>query len=191
MMKRIFITIAVSLASLSLNVIAHDNKDKKPESKASAAAAMDHHANRKAHSHAASKMDHGDVSGKDRHASAFGKPGAAAKVTRTVNVDMSDEMRFRPSQIAVKRGQTVRFVVKNSGKLKHEMVLGSVKKLNEHAEMMRKMPEMEHAEENMVSVDPRKTGELIWEFTEAGKLDFACLQPGHFEAGMKGKIAVK
>ena len=79
----------------------------------------------------------------------------------------------------------------NSGKLKHEMVLGSVKELKEHAEMMRKMPEMEHADENMVSVEPGKSGELIWQFTKAGKFDFACLQPGHFEAGMKGKVAVK
>lgn len=127
----------------------------------------------------------------DGHASSLGRPGKAEKVTRTVHVDMVDAMRFRPSDISVARGETVHFVVKNSGKLKHEMVLGSMKDLKAHARLMRKMPGMEHADENMVSVEPGKTGDLIWEFTKAGKFDFACLQPGHFEAGMKGKVAVK
>lgn len=121
----------------------------------------------------------------------FGKPGNINKVTRTMTVDMNDNMRFNPEKITVKKGETIKFVVKNSGKIKHEMVLGSIDKIKEHAAMMKKMPTMEHAEENMVTVDPGKTGEIVWQFTKAGKLDFACLQPGHFEAGMKGKIAVK
>lgn len=121
----------------------------------------------------------------------FGKPGNINKVTRTMTVDMNDNMRFSPEKITVKKGETIKFVVKNSGKIKHEMVLGSINKIKEHAAMMKKMPTMEHAEENMVTVDPGKTGEIVWQFTKAGKLDFACLQPGHFEAGMKGKIAVK
>jgi uncharacterized cupredoxin-like copper-binding protein len=100
-------------------------------------------------------------------------------------------MRFNPSSIKVKRGETVRFVLTNSGKLKHEMVLGSMSDLKKHADMMRKNPEMEHAEENMVSVESGKSGELIWKFSSSGNVDFACLQPGHFEAGMKGKVAVK
>ena len=136
--------------------------------------------------------DHHDKAGKSGdHAGSFGMPGDAAKVTRTVNVGMDDGMRFTPSSIAVKRGETIRFVVKNNGKLKHEMVLGSIKELKEHATLMLKFPEMEHAEPNQVSVEPGKTGEMIWKFTKAGKFDFACLQPGHFEAGMVGKISVK
>lgn len=126
----------------------------------------------------------------DEHASAIGKPGNATKVTRTVAVDMTDNMRFTPARIAVKKDETIKFVVKNSGRIKHEMVLGSIKELKEHAAMMKKMPGMEHADENMVVVDPGKTGEIVWQFTKAGNFDFACLQPGHFEAGMKGKIAV-
>jgi len=50
---------------------------------------------------------------------------------------------------------------------------------------------MEHTDPNRLSVDPGKTGTLVWQFTRAGTFDFACLQPGHFEAGMRGKIAVK
>jgi len=121
---------------------------------------------------------------------AVGKPGVPAKVTRTVNIDMKDDMRFHSSVFTVKQGETIRFVAKNSGKVKHEMVLGTQKDLMDHAEEMKKNPEMEHAEPNMVTVDPGKTGEIIWQFTKAGKVDFACLQPGHFDAGMKGLVNV-
>ncbi|NMM19822.1 MAG: cupredoxin family protein [Rhodoferax sp.] len=121
---------------------------------------------------------------------AIGKPGVASKVTRTVNVDMKDDMRFHSSNFDVKQGETVRFVAKNSGQVKHEMVLGTETELKEHYEVMKKNPEMEHADDNMVTVAPGKTGEIIWQFTKAGKVDFACLQPGHYDAGMKGLIKV-
>jgi uncharacterized cupredoxin-like copper-binding protein len=121
---------------------------------------------------------------------AIGKPGAAAKVTRTVSVDMTDNMRFSATKIKAKQGETIRFVVKNLGKVKHEMVLGTAKELKEHYEVMKKNPEMEHADANMVTVAPGETGEIIWQFTKAGKVDFACLQPGHYDAGMKGLVNV-
>lgn len=120
----------------------------------------------------------------------IGKPGIAAKATRTVNVDMTDGMRFIPAIIEVKQNETVRFVVTNSGKLKHELVLGTEKELKKHYEEMKKNPEMEHADPNMVTLAPGKTGEVIWQFTKAGKVDFACLQPGHYDAGMKGAVNV-
>lgn len=121
---------------------------------------------------------------------AIGQPGLASKVTRTINIDMKDDMRFHTSNIDVKQGETVRFVVKNSGKLKHEMVLGTAKDLKDHYEVMKKNPEMEHADANMVTVAPNKSGEIIWNFTSSGKVDFACLQPGHYDAGMKGVVHV-
>ena len=127
----------------------------------------------------------------EHHDAAYGKPGEPAKVSRTIEIDMSDAMRFTPATVTARKGETIRFLVKNSGKVKHEMVLGSIKELKEHAALMLKFPEMEHAEPNQSSVDPGKTGELIWQFTKAGTFNFACLQPGHFEAGMRGKIAVK
>jgi len=126
--------------------------------------------------------DHGD--------NAIGKPGVASKVTRTVNVDMTDDMRFHSSLIDAKQGETIRFVAKNSGKVKHEMVLGTAKDLKDHYEVMKKNPEMEHADANMVTVAPGKSGEIIWQFTKAGKVDFGCLQPGHYDAGMKGLVNV-
>ena len=123
-------------------------------------------------------------------ADAIGVPGKAGKISRTVQVDMTDTMRFNPASVAVKRGETIRFVVKNSGQLKHEFVLGTEKELKDHYEVMKKFPEMEHADPNMVTVAPGKTGEVIWQFTKSGTVDFACLQPGHYDAGMKGAVKV-
>ena len=132
----------------------------------------------------------GSHAGHSHDEEAIGKPGVAANVTRTIKVDMSDAMRFKASNIAVKQGETIRFAVSNSGKLKHEMVLGSQKELKEHSEVMKKNPEMEHADANMVTLAPGKTGEIVWQFTRAGKVNFACLQPGHYDAGMKGVVTV-
>jgi len=127
--------------------------------------------------------------GNEDHA-AIGVAGQAAQVTRTVDVDMSDAMRFTPSSVTVTQGETVRFTVKNSGRLKHEFVLGTAHELREHNELMKKFPEMEHVEPNMVTVQPGHSGEVIWRFTKAGKVNFACLQPGHYDAGMKGAVTV-
>jgi len=125
------------------------------------------------------------------HAQAVGKPGDPRKVSRTIVVLMSDDMKFTPAKVNVRRGETIKFVVRNAGEIKHELVLGSMAELTEHAEMMRKMPGMEHADANMVALEPGKSGALVWQFTKAGTAAFACLQPGHFEAGMMGAVSVK
>ena len=129
---------------------------------------------------------HGDGHG----ASAIGEPGQPASVTRTIEVDMTDNMRFSTPAIAVNQGETIRFVARNAGQIQHEMVLGTPQELKEHYAMMLKMPGMAHADANMVSVAPGKTGEVVWHFTRSGTVDFACLQPGHYDAGMKGLITV-
>lgn len=128
--------------------------------------------------------------GGGHHESSIGKPGVAAKVNRTVAVDMADTMRYTPSEIRVKRGETIRFVVTNSGKVPHEMSLGTEKELLEHLEVMKKFPDMEHDEPSKLTLAPGKKGEIIWQFTKAGAVNFACLMPSHFEAGMKGKVHV-
>ena len=133
----------------------------------------------------------GDHAGSDGHAQAVGKPGNPKKVARTIDVVMTDDMKFTPATIDVKRGETVRFVVRNAGQMKHEMVIGTMAELKAHAEMMRKMPGMEHDEPNQVALAPGVSGNLVWQFTKSGVIDFACLQPGHFEAGMKGEVSVK
>jgi len=122
---------------------------------------------------------------------AYGRPGDPKKVTRTVQVGMADTMRFSPAELTVKRGETVRFVLRNTGKVEHEMVLGTLQELKDHLEMMKKHPQMEHDEPNAAHVDPGKRGALVWQFTKAGEFYYGCLEPGHFEAGMIGKVTVK
>jgi uncharacterized cupredoxin-like copper-binding protein len=99
-------------------------------------------------------------------------------------------MRYTPSSIQVKQGETVRFVVKNQGKVKHELSLGTQKELLEHLEQMKKFPDMEHDEPGKVTLSPGQQGEIVWQFTKTGTVNFACLMPGHYEAGMKGAIKV-
>jgi uncharacterized cupredoxin-like copper-binding protein len=122
---------------------------------------------------------------------AFGQEGDPKKVSRIIKVDMTDNMRFAPADLTVKAGQTVKFVGHTSGQVLHEMVLGTKEAIAEHASLMKKFPEMEHADANMAHVKPSKEGEIVWQFTKVGEFEFACLQPGHFEAGMVGKVAVK
>lgn len=122
---------------------------------------------------------------------AFGREGDPKKVTRTLQVDMSDRMRFTPANMTAKQGETVKFVIRNSGKVMHEFVLGTMKELKEHAEVMKKHPGMEHDEPYMAHVAPGKTGTIVWQFTRGGNFHFGCLIPGHFEAGMIGNVAVQ
>lgn len=120
----------------------------------------------------------------------FGRAADPKKAKRTIKVEMSDGLRFSPAEITVKRGEVVRFIAVNEGKLMHEMVLGTMDDLQKHAELMRKFPEMEHDEPHMAHVAPGKSGEMGWQFTKAGAFYYGCLVPGHFEAGMIGKIIV-
>lgn len=120
----------------------------------------------------------------------WGIAGEATKATRTINVTMTDAMRFTPDKIDVKVGEIVKFVIKNDGKMMHEFVLGTKKTLDEHAAMMLKFPEMEHDEPYMAHVAPGKTGAIVWTFNRAGHFDFACLIAGHYQAGMVGTIHV-
>lgn len=121
---------------------------------------------------------------------AFGRAGDPKKATRTVRIVGTDDMRYTPAEIQVQRGETVKFVVRNGGKLLHETVLGTMAELEEHYELMKKFPDMEHDEPHMVHLKPGETGEMVWQFTKAGEFYFGCLMPGHFDAGMVGRIKV-
>lgn len=121
----------------------------------------------------------------------FGRPGDPAKAGRTIQVGMDDGMHFTPGDLVVKRGESVRFLVRNEGKIMHEMVIGTMKELKEHVELMKKFPGMEHDEAYMAHVAPGKREEIVWQFTKAGEFHYACLIPGHLEAGMIAKITVK
>ena len=120
----------------------------------------------------------------------FGRQGDPKKATRTLTVDMTDNMRFTPDSIEVRQGETIRFVHTNNGAVMHEFVLGTKAELDEHAALMKKFPGMEHDEPYMAHVAPGASAELVWRFNRPGRFDFACLIAGHYQAGMVGRITV-
>jgi uncharacterized cupredoxin-like copper-binding protein len=121
---------------------------------------------------------------------AWGIAGDAKNVRRTIEITMLDAMRFTPEAIDVRRGETIRLGMKNSGQLLHELVIGTREELDRHAALMAKFPSMEHDEAYMAHVAPGETGEIVWTFNRAGTFHFACLIPGHYESGMVGRIKV-
>ena len=120
----------------------------------------------------------------------WGIAGNAGQAKRSIDVGMSDNMRFTPDRIAVKLGETLRFVVRNNGKQMHEFVIGTQAENAKHAELMLKFPNMEHDEPYMAHVPPGKTGQIVWTFNRAGQFEFACLIAGHYQAGMVGTVYV-
>ena len=121
----------------------------------------------------------------------WGIAGDPRQVGRTIDISMSDAMRFSPDRIEVRQGETVRLRIRNTGRMLHELVIGTPAELREHAALMLKFPNMEHDEPYMAHVSQGKTGEMLWHFNRAGEFDFACLIAGHFQAGMVGKISVR
>ena len=136
------------------------------------------------------KVDSKKATGVRKEQKEWGIDGDARSVNSTVEIRKSDTMRFTPNRIEVKQGETKRFVHKNDGKIVHEFVIGTKKELEEHAALMQKFPNMEHDEPYMAHVAPGKAGEVIWMFNRAGDFEFACLIPGHYQAGMVGKVKV-
>jgi uncharacterized cupredoxin-like copper-binding protein len=133
------------------------------------------------------------ASGHEKHAHesyAAGEPGDPKKPSRTIEVEMS-EMEYKPSRIEVKRGEQIRFVLKNAGELAHEFILASTADNLKHAELMKKFPEMEHDDPNSKTLQPKGNSEILWRFTKRGTFEYGCLIPGHREAGMTGIIVVK
>jgi uncharacterized cupredoxin-like copper-binding protein len=120
-----------------------------------------------------------------------GEPGRPDVPARVVRIEMAEPMRFLPDSIRVRRGETIRFVFSNSDYREHEFVIGEMGALQAHAAMMREHPGMQHKEVNAVTVSPWNEAELIWHFGQAGRVDFACLIAGHFEAGMRGAVIVE
>lgn len=123
-----------------------------------------------------------------------GEPGDPKKPARVIKVKMREEgkkMFFEPARIEVRRGEQIRFMLQNDGIESHEFVLATVAENRKHGELMKKYPDMEHDDPNAKRVLEYMDGELLWKFTKRGEFEFACLIPGHYEAGMHGKIIVK
>lgn len=132
------------------------------------------------------------IAASHEHHSTFsaGEPGNPRKPARTIEIAMS-EMAFEPYRIEVKRGEQIRFVLRNVGTEDHEFLLATTKENLKHAELMKKYPRMEHDEPNGVRVAPKKTAEILWKFTKAGTFEYSCLIPDHREYGMTGRVIVK
>jgi uncharacterized cupredoxin-like copper-binding protein len=123
-----------------------------------------------------------------------GEPGNPKKPARIVMITMRDEpgkMMFIPNKVEVKKGEQIRFMLRNSGALEHEFVLASAEENAKHAEQMKKNPDMEHDDPNGKRLKPNGTAEIVWKFTKTGEFQFGCLIPGHPEAGMVGTVVVK
>jgi uncharacterized cupredoxin-like copper-binding protein len=123
-----------------------------------------------------------------------GEPGDPGRPAREVDIVMSDGaggMRFAPDRVEVRRGVQVRFVISNSGSLTHEFFLGTPGENREHAAMMARMPDMKHDDPNARTVAPGRSSSILWRFSDTGEYEFACLIPGHYQAGMHGVVIVK
>jgi uncharacterized cupredoxin-like copper-binding protein len=154
---------------------------------------------------------HGSMSSGGRGgASAIGEPGKDADVTRTIEITIADN-NYTPESISVKKGETIRFKIKNTGEVVHEFNIGTAKMHAHHQKEMAMMVEhgvleidkinhdkmkmdmgggktMEHNDPNSVLLEPKKSAEIIWKFSSDANLEFACNVPGHYESGMMGMI---
>ncbi len=142
----------------------------------------------KAHEHAKHRLA--------AHAEMFaaGEPADPKKDFRVVELAMTEgsgTMAFAPNTVEVKAGEQIKFVIKNTGALDHEFKLDSSEQIAKHKIAMEKNPEMIHDDPNGIRLEPSKSGEVFWKFSNAGTFEFACLIPGHYEAGMHGKVVVK
>ena len=126
----------------------------------------------------------------DKQTYSAGEPGNPKKPSRTIEVEMS-EMEYNPYRIEVKRGEQIRFVIRNVGKEDHEFLLATTEENLKHAEAMKKHPHMEHDEPNAVRLAPQKSAEILWRFTKSGTFEYSCLIPDHRDYGMIGRVIVK
>lgn len=119
-----------------------------------------------------------------------GEPGDPKKPAREIVVSMT-EMDYSPAVIEVKRGEQIRFVIRNAGTEAHEFLLATTAENLKHGEAMKKNPDMEHDEPNGLRLAAKKSGEILWKFSKAGTFEYSCLIPMHREMGMTGKVIVK
>ena len=146
--------------------------------------------------HSGHKMKKGDSEGHHGEGmghseSMVGKPGSEDKVTKVIKVEATDQMRFIYEPFEAKAGETVKFVVTNTGKIMHEFAVGTKAEHKEHGKAMMANPNMRHGSSGgMVSVDPGKTEVLIWEFGKSMSAQLACNVPGHYQAGMHSDIKI-
>ena len=124
----------------------------------------------------------------------YGEPGDKTKPSRTIVVQMNEagtKMIFIPDVLTIRKGEQIKFVLRNVGAIEHEFVLGTKEEIEAHAEQMKKNPDMEHDDPNMKRLAPKQNNEVVWRFTKKGTFEFGCLIPGHRESGMIGTVVVR
>ena len=142
----------------------------------------------------------------------IGEKGEFTEVDRVIEIKMYDNY-FEPTEIKIKKGETIKFLVQNFGSLVHEFNIATKKMhLNHQLEMeamveneillgdkidYEKMKEvaktdhsMAHSHSNSILLEPYKSGEIIWKFNTEINLEAACNVPGHYESGMITKINI-
>ena len=133
--------------------------------------------------------DAGHDDGTKKNMSEVGMPADSDAATKTITVHMMDSMKYNFSDMSdIKKGDTIKFVVMNKGKIPHEFGIGSIEEQISHREMMKSMPGMKHEDGSTISVEPGKTKEIVWKFMGDSTVQFACNIPGHFEAGMHAEV---
>lgn len=120
----------------------------------------------------------------------WGIAGQSSAVGRRVSIRMLDRLRFEPSHLSIRLGETLKIAIVNTGVVMHELAIGTPEALAEHADLMRRYPDMAHEEAHVIHIPPGRRGTLVWHFNREGAFGFACLVPGHFDAGMRGTILV-
>ena len=121
---------------------------------------------------------------------AYGRQGDPRQITRTIKLDMSDNMRLTPTDLNIKQGETIKFVLKNAAKSPIGIALGTATEQKERTAMLKQFPKMEMNQPNQVQAKPGEAGELIWQFTKAGEFNFGCAAAACVSAGVSAKILV-
>ena len=130
----------------------------------------------------------------DAHHFSAGEPGNPKNPARTIKLSMNEQgmrMLYTLSHITVRKGEQIRFVVFNAGVSDHEFVLATVTENRAHAREMKMHPHIAHHDPNVITLGPSNQGELLWKFSKRGAFEYACLIPGHLEAGMHGTVTVE
>ena len=141
----------------------------------------------------------------------IGEEGKLSEVNRIIEIKMYDNY-YEPSEIKVKKGETIKFIVYNYGELVHEFNIATKEMHIKHQPEMMKMVEnqillpdkidkkkmkemakkdhsMAHSHSNSVLLEPNQSAELIWKFSTDTNLEAACNVPGHYQVGMIAKIS--
>ena len=98
-------------------------------------------------------------------------------------------MRFDPSQLTLKRGETVTFVVHNAGKLMHEFVIGTPAAAGRARAVDEEAPR--HGTRRAVhgACGAGQDAAHQLDLHRAGEFLAGCLVAGHWDAGMKATTA--